>query len=62
MKREFACVMMDPKGNKVELWQPMTWNERTRIPEVLARAAHQLHAAERARWLGRYPRDSVRAR
>jgi hypothetical protein len=29
---KFAWIM-DPEGNKVELWEPMIWDERTRAPE-----------------------------
>jgi predicted enzyme related to lactoylglutathione lyase len=31
---KFAWIL-DPDGNKVELWEPMAWDEKTRLPEVL---------------------------
>ena len=30
---KFAWIM-DPEGNKVELWQPMAWTRRTRKPDL----------------------------
>jgi hypothetical protein len=29
---------MDPDGNKAELWEPMLWDTRTKVLEVLAMA------------------------
>jgi hypothetical protein len=27
---------LDPEGNKLELWEPMIWNKRTKVSESLA--------------------------
>ena len=54
---KFAWIM-HPEGNKVELWAPMIWEEKTRAPEDLGQAVN--HSMSFVAYTNRYEVASSR--